>query len=233
MSITKKNGCIDNCLYGSPYFSGGFVHLNKRQNLKINITSQAFNSQTSMKFPSVISLLFILLSYQSVNAQEVAHSTIDQKLDALRLDKKDIEIYIDKTTHTLSLRIGRTLLKQYKCVFGPHPLADKKYEGDKCTPEGEFHIQAKRPHAEWDKIMLIDYPTRESWQKFEANKAMGIIPSSATIGGGIGIHGVPKNKHYLIDKNINWTLGCISLTNEDIEEIYRYADIGTKVTIVK
>ena len=81
--------------------------------------------------------------------------------------------------------------------------------------------------------MLIDYPTRESWQKFEANKAMGIIPSSATIGGGIGIHGVPKNKHYLIDKNINWTLGCISLTNEDIEEIYRYADIGTKVTIVK
>ena len=81
--------------------------------------------------------------------------------------------------------------------------------------------------------MLIDYPTKESWKKFEANKAHGRIPPDATIGGGIGIHGVPKNKHYLIDKGINWTLGCISLTNEDIDEIYSYVDIGTKVTITK
>ena len=184
-----------------------------------------------MRTLSSIFCLLLLLS-GTCDAQN-AHQTIDQKLHALRLDKSDIEIYIDKTEHTLTLKAGKNELKQYKCVFGGNPRDDKKYEGDKCTPEGVFHILAKYPHPDWHKFMLIDYPTPQSWKKFEANKAHGKIPHGATIGGSIGIHGVPAGKNYLIDKTINWTLGCISLRNEDVEEIYRYVDIGTKITIAK
>jgi murein L,D-transpeptidase YafK len=129
--------------------------------------------------------------------------------------------------------VGKVELKKYDCVFGGNPIDDKKYEGDKCTPEGVFHIQAKYPHQDWNKFILIDYPTAQSWKKFEANKAHGKIPFGAQIGGSIGIHGVPAKKEYLIDKTINWTLGCISLRNADVDEIYRYVKVGTKVTIAK
>jgi murein L,D-transpeptidase YafK len=129
--------------------------------------------------------------------------------------------------------VDKTELKQYKCVFGGNPIADKKYEGDQCTPEGVFHILAKYPHPQWNKFILLDYPNKQSWKKFEANKAHGKLPPGATIGGAVGIHGVPANKNYLIEKGINWTLGCISLANKDVEEIYLYVNIGTRVTIAK
>lgn len=177
-------------------------------------------------------LCFIALFSFDTGAQD-SRLTIEQKIRTYKLDRNDIEIYIDKTEHTLTLSVGKTVLKQYKCVFGGNPTDDKKYEGDKCTPEGEFHIQAKYPHKDWSKFMLIDYPNKQSWKKFEANKARGKLPHGASIGGAVGIHGVPANKNYLIDKTINWTLGCISLRNEDVEEVYRYVNVGTKVTIAK
>jgi len=183
-------------------------------------------------FIRFILLAILTCCLDSTQAQDF-HLTIAEKLKAFQLDKKDIEIHIDKTAHTLTLVAGNTTLKQYKCVFGNNTLADKKYQGDRCTPEGEFHILAKYPHPEWDKFMLIDYPTKESWKKYQANRANGLIPQNASIGCSIGIHGVPKNKDYLIDKCINWTLGCISLSNQDIQEIYESVDVGTKVTIVK
>jgi murein L,D-transpeptidase YafK len=205
---------------------------NKLKFGKIIATHLPFRCHILMRILTVILCFCALLSFGSGNTQ-TTRLTIEQKLHAFQLDRHDIEIYIDKTEHTLTLKVGQTTLKQYKCVFGGNPRDDKKYEGDKCTPEGVFHIQAKYPHPDWNKFMLIDYPTKQSWQKFQANKAHGKLPPNASIGGAIGIHGVPVNKNYLIEKGINWTLGCISLSNADVDEIYRYVDIGTKVTIAK
>ena len=163
----------------------------------------------------------------------VSAMTIDEKMQAFHLDKKNIEILIDKKNYTLTLRAGDQVLKKYKCVLGGNPRDNKKYRGDQCTPEGEFHIQAIYPNHQWDVFMLLDYPTKQSWEQFQYNKAHGRIPANAAIGGSIGIHGVPVGKGFLINKGINWTLGCISLSNADIDEIYRYVDVGTRVTIVK
>lgn len=185
-----------------------------------------------MRLRFVIFIIIALLSSGTADGQK-PRMTIDQKLQAFHLDKKDIEIFIDKTSHTLALQVGSVELRKYRCVFGGNPKDDKKYQGDKCTPEGVFHIQAMYPHHEWNKFMLLDYPTKQSWEQFQYNKAHGHIPADAAIGGSIGIHGVPGNKSYLISKGINWTLGCISLTNSDIDEIYSYVAVGTKVIIVK
>jgi lipoprotein-anchoring transpeptidase ErfK/SrfK len=37
----------------------------------------------------------------------------------------------------------------------------------------------------------------------------------------------------VIDRYKNWTLGCISLKNSDVEEIYTYIPVGTTITITK
>ena len=81
--------------------------------------------------------------------------------------------------------------------------------------------------------MGLDYPTKESWEKFKARKAKGIIPASAKIGGGIAIHGTWPNDDLVVDDFTNWTQGCIALRNEDLDEVFSYVPIGTKVIIRK
>ena len=79
--------------------------------------------------------------------------------------------------------------------------------------------------------MGIDYPTTDSWNKFNQRKQRGEIPANASIGGSIGIHGTWPHEDFVIDKYKNWTLGCVSMKCSDVEEIYNFTPIGTKVTI--
>ena len=81
--------------------------------------------------------------------------------------------------------------------------------------------------------MGLDYPTQESWDRFRQRKDRGEIPENASIGGGIGIHGTWPHEDFVIDKYKNWTLGCISMKRDDVEEIYNFTPIGTQVTIRK
>ena len=53
----------------------------------------------------------------------------------------------------------------------------------------------------------------------------GALPASANIGGMIEIHGDGG-------KGVDWTEGCIALKDNEMDTIFRYAVIGTPVTIV-
>jgi murein L,D-transpeptidase YafK len=118
-------------------------------------------------------------------------------------------------------------------VFGNNRLEDKKMEGDRNTPEGTFQITGKRIDDRWYRFISIDYPNEESREKFKIRKERGEIPATAKIGGGIGIHGTWPHEDFQIDRFSNWTLGCISMKNSDVNELYSYVPVGTKVTIRK
>lgn len=146
------------------------------------------------------------------------------------------------TTYRLIIKKGKyemTLFDEegwygtYPVVFGNKSLDDKRMEGDRLTPEGHFRIVGKKIHKQWGKFLLLDYPTKESYQKFNTLKAKGAIPKKATIGGGIGIHGTRPNEEWVIDKYINWTAGCISVRYSDMDELYDMLPIGTEVIIEK
>jgi murein L,D-transpeptidase YafK len=144
-----------------------------------------------------------------------------------------VSIIIDKSDYELRVYDAKGWYATYPVVFGNNSLADKKMEGDKNTPEGTFHINSKRVHDKWHRFLAIDYPTEESWQKFRSRKQKGEIPSSARIGGSIGIHGTWPNDDFVVDKYKNWTLGCISMKNTHVEELYNYTAVGTQVVIRK
>ncbi|MFN8308384.1 MAG: L,D-transpeptidase [Chitinophagales bacterium] len=152
------------------------------------------------------------------------------KPEANSAASKKVWVYISKSEHRLELRTGNQTLKSYYCVFGTNPTADKMQQGDRCTPEGVFHIRAKYPHAAWHKFLWIDYPNAQSWKKFEQRKRNGSIGHQADIGGEIGIHGTPDDRW--VTRGENWTWGCISLRNSDIEEIYKNVEVGAPVVIV-
>jgi murein L,D-transpeptidase YafK len=144
-----------------------------------------------------------------------------------------ISILIDKSDYELSVYDDKGWYATYPVVFGNNSLGDKKMEGDKNTPEGNFRIVHKRVHEKWCRFMAIDYPTPESRQKFLLRKQRGEIPANARIGGSIGIHGTWPHEDFVVDRYKNWTEGCISMKNEDVRELYAFTKAGARVTIRK
>ena len=162
------------------------------------------------------------------------HSTVTKYGNPLSKNSDPVGavyILIDKSDYELSIYDSKGWYATYPVVFGNNSLADKKMEGDRNTPEGTFKIISKKIHDKWDRFFALDYPTKESWEKFNARKQRGEIPSTAKIGGGIGIHGTWPHEDYQIDRYRNWTLGCISMKNEDVEEIYKYINTSTREII--
>ena len=144
-----------------------------------------------------------------------------------------VRIVIDKSDFQLRVYDSKGLLATYPVVFGLKPLEDKFMQGDRRTPEGCFKIVYNNQHKLWRKMLMLDYPTKESVMKFKTRKTNGLIPATASIGSGIGIHGVEPGNDYFVDRFYNWTNGCISLKNTHIDDLARYVKAGTPVMIQK
>ncbi len=144
-----------------------------------------------------------------------------------------VRIVIDKSDFELRVYDSKGLLAAYPVVFGLKPLEDKFMQGDRKTPEGTFKIVYNKQHQLWRKMLMLNYPTQESMTKFKVRKSNGLIPQTASVGNGIGIHGVETGNDYFIDRFYNWTNGCISLKNTHVDDLARYAKTGTVVIIQK
>lgn len=176
--------------------------------------------------------LLLTDKHQSGNLSS-AKAKLFKRANAAEGPVGDLSIIIDKSDYELSVYDSKGWYATYPVVFGSNGLDDKRMEGDKKTPEGSFHIISKRVHEKWYRFLALDYPSKESWEKFKLRKQRGEIPASASIGGAIGIHGTWPNEDFIIDKYKNWTLGCISMKKDDVLEIYGYTPIGTSVVIRK
>ncbi len=147
-------------------------------------------------------------------------------------NKQNISVLIEKAKYRLTVYYDRKPIKSYPIVLGSAPTGDKLREGDRKTPEGIFRIRDLYPHDSWSKFMWLDYPNKDSWRKHLQAKRTGKLDMTATIGGEVGIHGVPDGQDAWVDAQQNWTWGCPSLKNKDIDELYSVAQVGTIVEIV-
>ena len=196
------------------------------------------NEQHSLMMRLLLNYVIIILFTLSCSSKEDNslnnyNYTLTELFDSLNIDKNKITILIDKSDYKLSVFIDTFSIKEYPVVFGGNPVDDKLQQGDDCTPEGTFNMILKYPHKEWNKFIWINYPNDESWEKHKSAKEENLIPQDAKIGGEIGIHGVPEGFDKLIDLKFNWTLGCVSLKNKDVDEIYPYITESTEIIIQK
>ena len=192
-------------------------------------------------FVSLI-VLALCFSFQGFKHIAANHSGIiadndttasPSKRASLKPPASSFKVVIKKSAYEMTLYDNEGWYGTYPVVFGNKSQDDKRMEGDRLTPEGHFKIIGKKIHKQWGKFLMLDYPTKESYEKFRALKASGAIPNKATIGGGIGIHGTRPNEEWVIDKYINWTSGCISVRYGDMDELYDMLPIGTEVIIEK
>jgi murein L,D-transpeptidase YafK len=184
-----------------------------------------------------VSCLLILIMSVISNAQSQHYINSSLELKAIigknAIDTNSLSLVIDKSDYKLTVMSGTLVLKEYPVVFGRNPVNDKLMQGDTCTPEGTFFMKAKYAHLKWSKFIWINYPNEDSWRKHLSAIQQGKIPVNAKIGGEIGIHGVPEDMDFMIDLHYNWTAGCISMKNKDINEIYQYVSRSTPIIIKK
>jgi murein L,D-transpeptidase YafK len=141
-------------------------------------------------------------------------------------------VVVDKGCGTVNLYKYGRLFKTYPAVFGRAP-GKKTHEGDKRTPLGLYMIIAKDHHSRWSRFMRLDYPNGHDRMQYQKNLETGQIPKQRDgypgLGGAIGIHGTDNEAFNRA--NINWTLGCVSLLNKDVQELYSLVSVGTFVYI--
>jgi murein L,D-transpeptidase YafK len=139
-----------------------------------------------------------------------------QKADAILILKKD---------HLMELFAGGIMIRAYKVSLGRGGLAPKEREGDARTPEGYYIIDVKYETSHYHKALHVSYPNAED--RARAAK-LGVSP-----GGAIMIHGLPNGEGWLgaAHRLYDWTLGCIAVTDDEIDEIFTLVPVGTPVEI--
>jgi len=148
-----------------------------------------------------------------------------------RTDPDRVTLLVEKAQRRLTVFYNLEPVKSYSVVFGGDPDGDKFREGDQKTPEGIYHVRDLYPHPDWSKFIWLDYPTPQDWREHFQAKFAGTIGPLTSIGSEIGIHGVPNGGDGMIDQRVDWTWGCVSLKNAEVDELYAVIQTGTLVEI--
>jgi murein L,D-transpeptidase YafK len=117
------------------------------------------------------------------------------------------------------------IVKTYTISLGKEPFGAKEYEGDKKTPEGIYTINDKNPNSGYHKNLGVSYPSQAN---IEHAKKLGKQP-----GGDIKIHGL-RNGTGAIGKFhrwSDWTLGCIAVSDKEVDELYEAVQVGASIEI--
>lgn len=160
--------------------------------------------------------------------------------EALSAHDGELLFLVDKSDRTLTVRKGDAVVRTYRVGLAPGIDAtnDKVRQGDLATPEGDFSIVTRNDRSRFHLFLGIDYPNTEDAERGlrdgliteaearlirEADAAGRVPPYNTTLGGAIGLHGGGGSG--------DWTLGCIAVEDEEIEEIWAVAPLGTRVRI--
>lgn len=157
-------------------------------------------------------------------------------------------VWFDVNVSEMSLTVwsGNKVLRYYRNIaIGSGGVSDVHYLGDESTPVGEYRVLWINRDSVFDNFVGLDYPTahhvelaakagRLSAQDYRrlmyAVQAGQAPPFNTPLGGRIGIHGIGSGS-LQIHETVNWTDGCIALTNAEMRELMQWVRIGTRVSI--
>lgn len=134
-------------------------------------------------------------------------------------------IVVEKSARKLAVfRDGRQL-KSYRVALGRDPSGAKQEEGDMKTPEGVYKIDSRNPQSAFHLALHVSYPSEEDTAR--------AVERGVNAGFDIMIHGIQNGGGWIgaFHRLHDWTAGCIALTDEEIEELYRVTPDGTPIEI--
>jgi murein L,D-transpeptidase YafK len=176
------------------------------------------NSRTHAKTLTIPLLLAVLVALL-LNGCASKPEPVVQHVDSVVVHKADRRMKLIKDGQ---------IYREYRVALGDQPVGHKMQEGDERTPEGDYVLDWRNPRSNFYKSIHISYPNHRD-RAFA--KAMNINP-----GGMIMIHGRPN---WLTSAKVareydgrDWTDGCIAVTNEEMDEVWRLVRDGTPIRIL-
>jgi len=142
------------------------------------------------------------------------------------------DLVISRSSQELKIMEGEQIVKQFHIAFGKGGKGAKRILGDSKTPLGVYKIIPNLLDAWYGYKNKIINATEFKYIT-TAIKNNDIPPQNTKLGGYIGIHGLGNttDQKLAIHNEINWTQGCIAMTNEEINDLKKYVSIGTRVII--
>lgn len=140
-----------------------------------------------------------------------------EQADRIRVSKADRQLHL--------LRDG-AIIRSYRIAMGSNwDQGHKQAEGDERTPEGSYVVDWRNPRSMAHLSLHISYPAPKDQQ---AAAQAGHDP-----GGNIMIHGLPNGWGFMapVHRLVDWTDGCIAVTNAEMREIWSLVANGTPIDI--
>jgi murein L,D-transpeptidase YafK len=135
-------------------------------------------------------------------------------------------VIVHKAERRMYLMRGSQILREYHIALGLRPEGRKEEERDFRTPEGKYRLERRNPHSDYFLSIQISYPNDEDVARA---KRLHVSPGNA-----IMIHGSPnmprKSSEYY--QHVDWTDGCIAVTNSDMVEIWLMTPPATPIEIL-
>lgn len=143
---------------------------------------------------------------------------------AVAADQVDRILVIKSERKLYLLRAGEAVA-DYWIALGRHPVGAKERQGDGRTPEGLYAIDWRTEDTPFHRWLHISYPNATDRARADA---LGVAT-----GGAIAIHGIPKDWGPTGPGRpmIDWTNGCIALTNHDLDQVWDRVANGTVIEI--
>jgi tetratricopeptide (TPR) repeat protein len=168
----------------------------------------------------------IVTLQKTIEAFEKKIEALEKKIFDSAIQRGSVDrIRIEKNARRLMLISQGEVLKSYNIALGGNPIGPKERQGDNKTPEGTYVIDGRNRYSRFHLSLHISYPNERDKNRA---KELGVSP-----GGDIMIHGIKNGFSWVGDAHaeVDWTKGCIAVTDEEIEEISKLAPNGTIVEI--
>lgn len=151
-------------------------------------------------------------------------------------------------THNETLMViqhNHVVAKLTDISVGRGGVTHNRVRGDDRTPLGQFRVGWIDKKSPYHLFFGLDYPNRNYAERAYHNGLISrhtfnrivqtladhtVPPQNTALGGYIGIHGVGRGNPR-IQRLLNWTEGCIAVTNAQIDRLAPWIAVGTRVVI--
>jgi len=177
-------------------------------------------------FPMLAALCVLIVSgCESVSSSTKRHKPEPIKIVKQPTPKHADRAVVEKSKRTLTAYAGKHTLASFKVALGREPVGPKTCKGDMRTPEGHYKIISQNPVSRFYKSLRLNYPNADD---IAIAKKKGCDP-----GGDIVIHGLENGYDWVgrTHCSVDWTSGCVAVTNQEMDYLWKILPIGTPVEI--
>ena len=159
---------------------------------------------------------------------------------------EEVWVMVDTQQAILEVKFDKqTIMRLDNIAIGRNGAGFKQRQGDDVTPLGSYHIAWINPKSAFKIFYGFDYPSMDNAKHalqqglltttnynaiIQAHKKEQIPLQNSRIGGQLGIHGLGRANEF-IHQTMNWTHGCIALTNQQIDQLKPWLQKGTRVEV--